>query len=52
MGKAETQDNIITPTGHVRTWNGHDAVVSAAWIAKGLSTCATNSTSPFDRRSR
>jgi hypothetical protein len=31
--KAETQDSIVTLTGHVRTWAGHDAVVSAAWMA-------------------
>jgi osmotically-inducible protein OsmY len=34
--KAEAQDNIITLTGHVRTWAGHDAVISAAWTQNGL----------------
>jgi len=34
--KAETRDNIVTLTGHVRTWAGHDAVVSAAWMANGV----------------
>ena len=34
--KAETQDNIVTLTGHVRTWSGHDAVVSAARMANGV----------------
>ena len=34
--KAETQDNIITMTGHVGTWAGHDAVVSAAWTPNRL----------------
>jgi len=34
--KAEAQDNIITLTGDVRTWTGHDAVVSAAWTQSGL----------------
>ena len=34
--KAGTRDNIVTLTGHVRTWAGHDAVVSAAWMANGV----------------
>jgi osmotically-inducible protein OsmY len=34
--KAGTRDNIITLTGHVRTWAGHDAVVSATWMANGV----------------
>jgi len=34
--KAETQDNILTLTGHVRTWSGHDAVVSVARMANGV----------------
>ena len=34
--KAETKDNIITLTGHVRTWAEHDAVVNAAWMANGV----------------
>ena len=33
--KAETKDNIITLTGHVRTWAEHDAVVGAAAMAAG-----------------
>ena len=27
---------IITLTGHVRTWAEHDAVVGAAWMARGV----------------
>jgi osmotically-inducible protein OsmY len=34
--KAETKDNIITLTGHVRTWAEHDAVVGAAAMAAGV----------------
>ena len=26
---------VITLTGHVRTWAEHDAVVGAAWMARG-----------------
>jgi osmotically-inducible protein OsmY len=33
---AGTKDNIITLTGHVRTWAEHDAVLGAAWMARGL----------------
>ena len=33
--KAETKDNVITLTGHVRTWAEHDAVVGAAAMAAG-----------------
>ncbi len=33
---ADTKDNIITLTGHVRTWAEHDAVVDAAWMAVGV----------------
>jgi osmotically-inducible protein OsmY len=33
--KAKTKDNIITLTGHVRTWAEHDAVVGAAAMAAG-----------------
>ena len=33
--KAKTKDNIITLTGHVRTWAEHDAVVGAASMAAG-----------------
>jgi len=32
---ADTKDNVITLTGHVRTWAEHDAVVGAAWMALG-----------------
>ena len=34
--KAETKDNIVTLTGHVRTWAEHDAVVGAAAMAAGV----------------
>ena len=34
--KAEAQGNIIKLTGHVRTWAGHDAAVSAAWTPNGV----------------
>ena len=27
---------IITLTGHVRTWAEHDAVIDAAWMARGV----------------
>ena len=33
---ADTTDGIITLTGHVRTWAEHDAVVVAAWMARGV----------------
>jgi len=33
---ADTKDNIITLTGHVRTWAEHDAVVDAARMAVGV----------------
>ena len=33
---ADTKDNIITLTGHVRSWAEHDAVVDAAWMAVGV----------------
>ena len=33
---AETQHDIVTLTGHVRAFAGHDAVVSAAWMANGV----------------
>ena len=32
----DTKDNIITLTGHVRTWAEHDAVVTAALMAAGV----------------
>jgi osmotically-inducible protein OsmY len=34
--KASTDGSIITLTGHVRTWAEHDAVVDAAWMARGV----------------
>jgi len=34
--KADTKDNVITLTGHVRTWAEHDAVVGAVWMAYGV----------------
>jgi osmotically-inducible protein OsmY len=34
--KADTKDNVITLTGHVRTWAEHDAVLGAAWMAYGV----------------
>ncbi len=33
---ADTKDNIITLTGHVRSWAEHHAVVDAAWMAVGV----------------
>jgi osmotically-inducible protein OsmY len=33
---ADTQDGIITLTGHVRTWAEHDAVLVAALMARGV----------------
>ena len=33
---AETNDGLITLTGHVRTWAEHDAVVGAAMMAVGV----------------
>ena len=33
---AGTKDNVITLTGHVRTWAEHDAVLGAAWMARGV----------------
>ena len=36
--KANTTDgSIIVLTGHVRTWAEHDAVIGAAWMARGVS---------------
>jgi len=31
-----TKGSIITLTGHVRTWAEHDAVIDAAWMARGV----------------
>jgi len=33
---ADTKDNVITLTGHVRTWAEHDAVLAAALMARGV----------------
>ena len=33
---AVTKGGIITLTGHVRTWAEHDAVIDAAWMARGV----------------
>jgi osmotically-inducible protein OsmY len=33
---AETKDDVITLTGHVRTWAEDEAVVGAAWMASGV----------------
>ena len=34
--KASIDGSVITLTGHVRTWAEHDAVVGAAWMARGI----------------
>ena len=34
--KVVTDGTTITLTGHVRTWAEHDAVVGAAWMARGV----------------
>ena len=34
--KAATDGSIITLSGHVHTWAEHDAVVGAAWMARGV----------------
>jgi len=31
-----TKESTITLTGHVRTWAEHDAVIDAAWMARGV----------------
>jgi osmotically-inducible protein OsmY len=31
-----TKGSVITLTGHVRTWAEHDAVIDAAWMARGV----------------
>jgi osmotically-inducible protein OsmY len=33
----DTNGNMVTLRGHVRTWAEHDAVVDAAWMAAGVS---------------
>jgi osmotically-inducible protein OsmY len=32
----ETKGNVITLTGHVRSWAEHDAVLTAALMARGV----------------
>ena len=39
---ADTKDNVITLTGHVRSWAEHDAVVDAAWMAIGVADVRDN----------
>ena len=34
--KTDLKEDVITLTGHVRTWAEHDAVVDAAWMANGV----------------
>jgi osmotically-inducible protein OsmY len=34
--KVALDGSIITLTGHVHTWTEHDAVVGAAWMARGV----------------
>ena len=34
--EASARDGNLTLTGHVRTWAEHDAVVDAAWMARGV----------------
>jgi osmotically-inducible protein OsmY len=34
--KVATDGGTITLTGHVRTWAEHDAVIGAAWMARGV----------------
>jgi osmotically-inducible protein OsmY len=31
-----TDDDVVTLAGHVASWAEHDAVVSAAWMASGV----------------
>ena len=35
--KASIDGSVITLTGNVRTWAEHDAVIGAAWMARGVS---------------
>jgi osmotically-inducible protein OsmY len=37
----DTSGNTVTPSGHVRTWAEHDAVIDASWMAPASTTCAT-----------
>jgi osmotically-inducible protein OsmY len=32
----DANDNVVSLTGHVRTWAEHDAAVGAAWMASGV----------------
>ena len=32
----DTKGNMVTLTGHVRTWPEHDAAIDAAWMASGV----------------
>jgi osmotically-inducible protein OsmY len=34
--KTTSDGSVITLTGHVRTWAEHDAVLGAAWMARGI----------------
>jgi osmotically-inducible protein OsmY len=34
--QVDTDENMVTLTGHVRTWAEHDAVLDAAWMASGV----------------
>jgi osmotically-inducible protein OsmY len=34
--RVDANDNVVSLTGHVRTWAEHDAVVGAAWMASGV----------------
>jgi osmotically-inducible protein OsmY len=34
--RIDTDHNVVTLAGHVRTWAEHDAVVDAAWMATGV----------------
>jgi hypothetical protein len=42
-------DNVITLTGHVCTWAGHDAVLGAAWMARGVIDVRDELQVPADR---
>jgi osmotically-inducible protein OsmY len=34
--EADISGNVVSLTGHVRTWAEHDAVIGAAWMANGV----------------
>ena len=40
--QAVTKGGTVTLTGHVRTWAEHDAVVDAAWMARGVIDVSDN----------